>query len=342
MNIYVFQWISDLGGADTRLKDLLKLLGKNKKYNVCCIPNDDIRFLEKKNIEFLHENNIDYTSWKCLPKKAEGIALAFCNFRLFSEDWRIKKIKDMGLKFVWSNDMTWHSGEELESVEKKMVDAYLYTSEFHKSKLSSKSIRKNTKEFIIPNYFDPDSYNFFERQKKETFTIGKHSRPDLLKFSDDFPLFYTNLNLKNPKYKVMGIDRVFKNRFKWFDFNEKWELLEANQEPTSNFLNSLDAYVYNSHESFVENQSRAIIEALLSGLPVIAPNKYNFPNQILNKETGFLWNTKEELEYYARELEQNFLLRKEMGKKASEITKEKWCDASKQLSILENIFDKVI
>ena len=169
MNIYVFQWISDLGGADTRLKDLLKLLGKNKKYNVCCIPNDDIRFLEKKNIEFLHENNIDYTSWKCLPKKAEGIALAFCNFRLFSEDWRIKKIKDMGLKFVWSNDMTWHSGEELESVEKKMVDAYLYTSEFHKSKLSSKSIRKNTKEFIIPNYFDPDSYNFFERQKKRNF-----------------------------------------------------------------------------------------------------------------------------------------------------------------------------
>ena len=32
-NIYFFQWISDLGGADTRLKDLIQCLKQTNNYN---------------------------------------------------------------------------------------------------------------------------------------------------------------------------------------------------------------------------------------------------------------------------------------------------------------------
>jgi len=342
MNIYIFQWISDLGGADTRLKDLIKLLGNNKKYNIYCIPNDNMRFLEKDNIKFYNKYGIDYISWQTLPKKTDGIALSFCNFRLFSEDWRIKKIKDIGLKFVWSNDMMWHTKEEIKAVNDKMIDGYLYTSDFHKSKMSSEEIKNNTKEFIIPNYFDSDSYVFFERSKKDLFTIGKHSRPAPEKFSVDFPLFYQNLNLRNPKYRIMGVDNKIKDKFKWYNFNEQWELLQPNQETTSDFLNSLDTYIYNSHPDFIENQSRAITEAALNGLPIIAPNKYNFPNQIINKETGFLCDSYEEYKNYAKELENSFSLRKEMGLKASKITRDIWCNKDKQLNTLEEIFSEVM
>ena len=41
-NLYAFQWISDLGGADTRLKELLVLLKDD--FNITCIPNDEFRF----------------------------------------------------------------------------------------------------------------------------------------------------------------------------------------------------------------------------------------------------------------------------------------------------------
>jgi glycosyltransferase involved in cell wall biosynthesis len=341
MNIYIFQWISELGGADTRLKDLLKLFGSVKEFKVTCIPNDDVRFLEKHNIDFLLDNNINFESFKTLPKKLDGIALSFCNFRLFSEKSKINQIKDSGLKFVWSNDMMWHTEDEMQALKNKMIDAYLYTSEFHKNKMQNE-FTKNSKEFIIPNYFDVDSYTYHERQQKDTFTIGKHSRPDNLKFSDDFPLFYHNLNLKNPKYRVMGMPDNFKQRFMWYNFNSKWELLKPNQEITSNFLNSLDTYMYNSHEMFIENQSRAIIEAALNGLPIIAPNKYNFPNQILHKETGFLWDTYEECKNYAQELENNFTLRKEMGFKAHNLAKDTWCDKDKQLKYWNNIFSSLI
>lgn len=340
MKIYIFQWISELGGADTRLKDLIKLLSQDKKNYICCIPNDDNRLLEKDNIDFLNKHNVDYTSWKVLPEKEEGVAISFCNFRLFSEDWRLKKIKDIGLKFIWSNDMMWHTEEEIEALKNKMIDAYLYTSEFHKGKMQNE-FTKNTKEFIVPNYFDADSYHFFERQEKDIFTIGKHSRPDNLKFSDDFPLFYANLDLKNPKYRIMGVSSNFKERFKWYDFNEKWDLLQPNQEITSDFLNSLDTYVYNSHPIFIENQSRAITEAALNGLPILAPNMYNFPNQILHKETGFLWNSFKECSFYAKELEKSFSLRKDLGKKASKVSKDIWCNKKKQLNLWNKIFNEI-
>lgn len=341
MNIYIFQWISDLGGADTRLKDLLKLLSKNKKYNICCIPNQNIRFLEKNNIKFYNDHGIDYTSWQTLPEKAEGIALSFCNFHLFEENWRIKKIKDMGLKFIWSNDMMWHTEGETKAIDDKMIDGYLYTSEFHKSKMSTKKIQDNTKEFIIPNYFDVDSYPFFKRSEKDTFTIGKHSRPDPYKFSKDFPLFYQNLGLKNPKYRVMGVDDKIKDLFRWYDFDDKWELLLPEKESALDFLNSLDVYIYNSHTSFIENQSRAIIEAALTGLPIIAPNKYNFPYQIINEETGFLCDSYSDYQKYSKELEKSFSLRLEMGEKASKISKDIWCNKQEHIDLWEKIFNEI-
>jgi len=326
MDLYFFQWVSDLGGADTRLKDLIKLFSSFENIRLFSIPNDDFRLKEKHNIDFFKKYNVTFLSWQDLPDKIEGVGLSFCNFRIFSEPWRIKKIKDSGLKFIWSNDMMWHTAEEMSAVNSKMIDMYLYTSEFHKSKMHNKSIENNSKSFIIENYFDKSSYNFFDRNDKDFISLGKHSRPDYFKFSDDFPNFYKNLNLKNPKYKVMGITEDFKERFSYFKFDSNWELLKANEKPTEDFLNSLDLYIYNSHPSFIENQSRAIIEALLNGLPVIAPNQYNFPNQIIHGENGFLCDTYEDFKKYSILLESDFNLRKEMSLKANTLTQQKWCD----------------
>jgi len=338
MDIYFFQWVSDLGGADTRLKDLIKLFSSKKEYKIYSIPNDDGRFSEKHNIDFFKKYNVTTLKWSDLPKKMEGVGISFCNFRLFSENWRIKKIKDSGLKFIWSNDMTWHTDEEMQAIKNGFIDVYLYTSEFHKSVLHNDIIEKYSKNFIISNYFDVDSYSFFPRESNDFLSIGKHSRPDHLKFSDDFPLFYSNLEIKNPKYKIMGIPNDFKVRFNNFDFDSRWELLKPNEKSSENFLKQLDLYIYNSHPKFIENQSRSIIEALLNGVPVLVPNKYNFPNQIVHQENGFLCDSYEDFKKYTKLLENNSLLRKEMGIKAHALTKSKWCDKNKNLNDWDNIF----
>jgi glycosyltransferase involved in cell wall biosynthesis len=139
----------------------------------------------------------------------------------------------------------------------------------------------------------------------------------------------------------MGINSEFKQRFKWFDFNEKWELLEPNQENTIKFLSSLDLYVYNSHYEFIETQCRATIEAMLTGLPIVAPSKNNFLNQIWHNKSGFLWNTYEECKDYVKFLEKNISERIKMGKLAREISREMWCDSRQHLKLWENIFENI-
>lgn len=336
IDLYFVQWISELGGADTRAKDLIKLLGETKKYNIFVIPNDDFRLEEKDNVKFIENCGAKCINWKLLPKKTNGYALAFCNFRLFEDSWRIKKIKDMGLKLIWLNDMMWRSDSEKEYLRKNMIDIHVYTSEIHRQRLSDDFSKKNI-EIIIPNFFHEERYNFIKREIKNEFVIGKHSRPDLAKFSDNFPLFYEHLKLEKPNYKVMGAGKEFREKFKWFNFNDKWELFEPNEIDTSLFLSKLDCYVYNSHYTFIENQSRAIVEAALSGLPIIAPRKYNFPNQIWHERTGFLWDSYEECRYYVKLLEKDTDLRYKLGKNAHIFAKEIWCDKKNQIQLWEKI-----
>ena len=346
MNIYFFQWPSELGGADTRLKDLIKLFGSKKQFKVKVIPNDDSRLKEQENVDFILKNNGQCLSWNNLDKKLEGVAISCCNFRLFADEWRLKRIKDSGLKFIWMNDMTVRMAEkELEALTKKLIDVNLYTTKFHKSQLDMEDKKLNlvfrNKFYFIPNYFDSNSYKYFEREKKDTFTIGKHSRPDWRKFSNDFPAFYENLNLKNPRFKVMGVGKDFSTRFSWYNFDPRWSILPPNEEKTQDFLNSLDLYIYNSHNSFIENQSRAIVEAGLCGLPIIAPNKYYFPEQILHGETGFVYESYDDCKKYAQELENNFKLRLEFGKKSHSYLKDIYCDANKQLKLWERVFSEI-
>lgn len=336
MNLYFFQWVSELGGADTRAKDLIKLLSEQKEYNIYVIPNDNNRLEEKENVDFILSTKAKCLTWENLPKKAEGYALALCNFRLMDEDWRIKRIKDMGLKFIWLNDMMWRSETEKKAIENNLIDYHVYTSEMHRQTLSNEFSRKG-KEIIIPNFFYEEKYKYLHREKNDVFSIGKHSRPDLLKFSDNFPLFYEHFKLENPNYKVMGVEKEFREKFKWFSFDNRWKLLKPNEIKTDAFLQGLDCYIYNSHYSFIENQSRAIVEAALSGLPIIAPKKYNFPNQIWHERTGFLWDSYEECKYYVKLLEKDIALRHKLGKNAHIISKEIWCDKKSQLTLWEKI-----
>lgn len=140
-NIYVFQWISDLGGGDTRLKELLILL-KNE-FDITCIPLDEWRLKEKHNTDFLDLHGIKYCTLSDLPEKLEGFAYSNCNFRIFSEKHRIDFIHNSGLKFLWSNDMMWNDNHELEAISLGKVDCVLFTSPFHQSVLENSILKAN-------------------------------------------------------------------------------------------------------------------------------------------------------------------------------------------------------
>ena len=157
-DLYVFQWISDLGGADTRLKELLILLKDD--FNITCIPNDDFRLKEKHNTDFLDALGIKYCSSADLPKKMDGFAYSNCNFRLFSDKNRIDSINASGVKLIWSNDMMWVAPEEAEAIRAGKVDCCVFTSPFHWSVLGGKifEAKRDQRAAILENYFDSSTW----------------------------------------------------------------------------------------------------------------------------------------------------------------------------------------
>jgi hypothetical protein len=73
-DLYIFQWISDMWGADTRLKELLILLKDH--FQITCIPNDGFRLQEKENTDYLDSLGVAYCMPEALPEKIEGFAYA--------------------------------------------------------------------------------------------------------------------------------------------------------------------------------------------------------------------------------------------------------------------------
>ena len=326
--LYVFQWISDLGGADTRLKELLILLKDD--FDITCIPNDEFRLGEKHNTDFLDSLGVRYCMPSSLPKKMDGYAYANCNFRLFKERERIDFINDSGLKLMWSNDMMWTTSEELEAISKGKVSLVLFTSPFHKSVIGKSIFDANPsqKGAILDNYFDSSTWPYVERPSRDFVTCGKVSRDDFMKFSEDFPVFYESATAGLPvQYRVMGWSQNLSKKYSWFNFSDKWMLMGTNQVRTQEYFSSIDIFLYNCNFKFIENQSRAIVEAQLSGVPVVAPDKWNFPNMIWDQRTGFLWRDLEDLKEAMGDL-MNHDFRKKMGKMASDCTRQIWCDSA--------------
>lgn len=324
-NLYVFQWISDLGGADTRLKELLILL--KDEFDITCIPNDSFRLKEKHNTDFLDHHGIKYCEISELPKKLDGFAYANCNFRLFKEKERIDLIKQSGLKFLWSNDMMWTTNEELDLIKSGYIDCCLFTSIFHKKILWPNIFlaNPNQKAAILDNYFDGSTWPYVDRPKRN-MVCGKVSRDDHMKFSEDFPIFYESVSPEKAQFSIMGWSDSLSKKYNWFNFSKRWNLMKTNKMKTQDYFSSIDVFLYNCNFRFIENQSRAIIESQLTGCPVVAPNKWNFPNMIWDQRTGFLWENAEECKQALKDLS-NYEFRKKIGKFASDCTRDIWCDS---------------
>lgn len=326
-DLYVFQWISDLGGADTRLKELLILLKDD--FNITCIPNDDFRLKEKHNTDFLDSLGVKYCMPSGLPEKMEGFAYANCNFRLFSERNRIDFIKSKGLVFLWSNDMMWTTKDELDAIKAGKIDCCLFTSPFHWGVLGKNifSAKNDQKGAILENYFDSSTWSYVERPSRSETVFGKVSRDDPMKFSEDFPVFYESVTAGvDARYRIMGWGPRQEKKYTWFGFSGRWEKFGVNALPTQDFLHSIDVFLYNCNHKFIENQSRAIVEAQLTGLPVIAPNKWNFPNMIWSQRTGFLWDDLEEARDACLQISDRET-RIKMGRIANDCARDIWCDA---------------
>src|SRR5437764_2042669 len=80
--VYVFGWPSFVGGADTKLAHLLRLL--HGQLRITVIPNDPGQLEQRVWTRELDALGIRYSTLEQLPRRLTGFALSLCNDHFFT------------------------------------------------------------------------------------------------------------------------------------------------------------------------------------------------------------------------------------------------------------------
>lgn len=328
-SLYYFGWPSYVGGADTKLVHLLPLL--TSKFDVTVIPNDSEQIQQKVWTKYLDKLGIKYCLFDALPKRMSGIAFSMCNGAFFP-DKIAHRVRERGLKVIWSSEMMWHHEGELDAVKQGVIDKVLYVSDLQKKYLAKGYGR--IPSAMTGNFVNPRSFPFKER-KHETFAIGRLSRPDPAKFTEDFPVFYECLELPDTKFRVMAWSEEMADKYRWHKFDSRWELLKEAEEPQVDFLHSLDLFVYPLGHQFRESWGRSTVEAMLTGcIPLVQPG-HHLDHLIKDGVNGFICNDFLEFQKRAHELYYDYDMRREMSRRARSYTAKTHCNAVEHQRVWE-------
>lgn len=331
-NLYIFAWPSFLGGADTKLLHLLPLI--HEHYTITLIPNYEDLIKEKIWTRYLDKLGIKYCLFEALPNKLTGVGFSLCNSRFFV-DRIAHRAKEKGLRIVWSSEMMWHHEGELEAIKEGIVDKVLYVSELQKKYLGKGYAGVPSR--MTGNYLNPKSFPFRHR-RNETFTIGRLSRPDPVKYPEDFPVFYERLELPDVRFRVMAWDEAMAQKYAWHKFDSRWDLLQPEQEKQAAFLHTLDLFIYPLGHQFRESWGRSTVEAMLTGCIPLVPPGHHLDHLIEHEVSGFFCHDFTEYQGYAQELYHDYERRSKLSRQCRTHAVEKLCNREEHAKLWREVF----
>ncbi|MES2687072.1 MAG: glycosyltransferase family 4 protein [Pseudomonadota bacterium] len=141
-----------------------------------------------------------------------------------------------------------------------------------------------------------------------TLTVGRVSRDAPDKHHPQDPMLYRMLAARGWRVRIQGGTCLAAE----LRGVSGVELLPAGAEDTADFYRTLDIFFYRTGAT-VEAYGRVIVEAMASGLPVVAADQGGYVEVMLPGETGLLVSSQEEAWDALMKLGGNALLRAAMG-----------------------------
>lgn len=346
--IFVIGYPSHVGGADTELWHTLKIWRMNN-VPVRIIPTWHANTEWKHRLEAIGIETIEIGSSNNLSN-VHGIrgatVVSFCNGEFLNSASILRKLD---CRIVWLNCMTWLFEKELEHYrDHGGFDAYVFQSAFQRDCLFPRLQSYGVKEdqcFQIRGAFSPDEFEFkpLPHRKNEPFVYGRIARPDLDKWSSNFWPIYNSIQYSRKYARVMAWSSQLTGKCgappDWAD------ALAANAEPAQSFLTSLHC-MFPINGGAQENWPRSGLEAMASGVPIVAQNLWGWKEMIEHGVTGFLGDDDCELAHYAAVLAHDPQLRMEIAFQArkrlteelanSEVIFAQWQTLFQDLSLQSN------
>lgn len=237
----------------------------------------------------------------------DKIVVSFCNGHFLDT---MQEIYENGkpAAVLWFNCMTWTFEKELVAVNNGWITLHGFVSKFQRS------ILKPALEKIAPiqefegyrPYFNPDniSQNFEFRYNKpdKWFALGRVSRDDYTKFSDDmWNIYYKVCSPLRKKIFILGFGANARKRCGNSPASLDVQVWDPGVVAVKEVYKLLHCMIHKTGGS-KESYCRVVPEAFVSGVPVIVEDDFAFPDLIQNGETGYLCKSSDEMSFRASEL----------------------------------------
>ncbi len=301
--VFLIGYPGDMGGANTEAWHSLKIW-RRLGWDVHLIPTWGVDRFWRDRLTALGCVTHETTPEKIASVKelAGSIVVGFCNDEFLKI---VPTLKRLDCSLVWANCMTFlFDREKAVFAEAGPPDVFIFQSEFQRSELEpqlSPLGYSSEQGRLIRGAFDIDEWPLRPRPhaKGEPFVVGRMARPDTDKWSSNTWRIYEGIQYANKRALMLGMDDATHAKLgpppPWAD------CLRPTAIPVRVYLETLHCLLP-VNGGARENWPRAGLEAMATGVPVVAQNQWGWREMVEHGVTGFLGDCDEELAHWTATL----------------------------------------
>lgn len=272
----------------------------------------------------------------------DRVVLSLCNGEFLR---RLPEIHAAGKPAVtcWANCMTWTFPDEIEAHRQGLIDLHLFQSRYQEGMLrpALEAVRPVQSLEGYRPWFNPGRLSFQPSPVTDLFAMGRISRDDAAKFPADLWRTFAKVSSPVPtKAMVLGYGPNAAAKCGsapgWLD----WQTWQPGAIPAANLYRRLHCLIHRTGGSR-ENWPRTVIEAMASGVPVIAERDYGLPEMLQDGVTGFLCGSSDEMSFRASELAYNEAGRLAMAEAAHRAFLDQHANEARSMACWERLFDSL-
>ena len=174
---------------------------------------------------------------------------------------------------------------------------------------------------VLHSLIDPKSIDP-EKTPSYAVRIGKHSKPHGYKHNPEHLALMTRVNARYGDFVAWDFMGVPSSQAAEIRDLPNVTIRDAFSMPVKDYLKGIDLFLFFIKWERFEPWSRCVAEAMMSGCPILAPNKGGNIDQVQEGDNGFLFSDLDQAEERLCTLIASRALRQQMGQRSREIAQD--------------------